>query len=71
MLTTEREALIEELSVLSPVKTAIETRLSSLSETFLQKALDGLDIFEPWERLKPSARPMVAELIKAIPTAEI
>ena len=70
VLTTGRSALIRDLSVLSPVKPALEMRLSTLSEPFLQLALDGLDIFQPWEWLKASARPMVSELVSMIPRTE-
>jgi hypothetical protein len=67
VLDTDQAALTSELAVLSPVKQALETRLATLPEPYFESALAELDIFEPWESMKARARPLVQDMVRAIP----
>ncbi len=65
--TPAAAGLLRQLALLSPVKAKLENRLATLPEPYYQAALADLEIFGEWEPLKAKARPMVADLVKAIP----
>jgi hypothetical protein len=69
VLSTGDEAgLMQQLAVLAPVKAKLENRLAMLPEAYHQAALAELEIFKAWEHLKARSQPMVAKLVKAIPS---
>jgi len=65
---TGSKELLSQLAILSPVKAALTQRLARLPDPFHQAVLAELDVLPRWEPIKAVARPMVQDLVRAIPS---